>query len=949
MSKKSYLSNQILLMTLKTFDFFTDEEVAVYSEIIKKINEYEKAKKEGLPIQTLDEIKAEERQYKQHLSALISLYDDKPRTVNIKSVVDTRRIDPNNTPKGITWKTLKFSRRISEFCSEESRALGLSPNQITFDKIIVKWNSEDILRQIVINGFYVPILQPNGNVENLLFHIMTASAGQLRTDKVQFISDTAWSKIKDRLQCGLDWNKINEKGGINVNKYMAYMALPCSATEIWDIDIDRMIVVDDFEAPVKGVVDYITKDYQIIRCEKEVIIPHSDGCGMMLPKACGVQDENGKWYFDSGANFMIRGPYIKGLLSSFDFIRFCEVNNCEPILTDIYGKEWNLIEDDIQIILTKSQFKLWKYYKVDKNDPNDAQWAENEGWLKYKYYFKQCGCNICKTNYEEDEINDTEICYQMIQSIVDMTDDEIEQFIGQHKQKIIDISTDKWSMLRTLKAEEDSPNAYRRCLYHYHPLLRDGYTKDTLRSIKKRWIYDGKSAAIKCKNKRLFVIPDLYAACQFWFLGDKTPEGILHGDEVASVLIRNEDEVACLRSPHLSFEWSLNPVSKDPEVYTWFTTNGIYTSCHSLISRILQFDVDGDQLNVVTEKYLIEAAKRNIEKFDIVPLYYDMGKAGDRALSYEEYYFGLKRAHDYSGIGAVSNKITRVWAKDNCDRDVTKLLTYMNNLVIDAAKTGEVNGFENYPEINKRVNKATGGMNAKMPYFFQFTKNGRRETNQNRSYAKPNNSTMNRICQKFDDIPKQRLNMKMAGVAPFNYKMMLSSSEFEYFNDVVQLFCELNRMNLSNVIESTNELNVTDIVNKINYDSVKEYIIEEIEKICTLEEAYPSIVCYLFAGQNSDKATYKQMFWRIFGNIAERNILHNIKYGTVCPKCGMHYPKWSSHSCAKKMAGMVCCEDCGEWVIRTGPRQTRCPECYKKYRMTYDKERHRRAYVKKNN
>ena len=37
--------------------------------------------------------------------------------------------------------------------------------------------------------------------------------------------------------------------------------------------------------------------------------------------------------------------------------------------------------------------------------------------------------------------------------------------------------------------------------------------------------------------------------------------------------------------------------------------------------------VDGDKSLVVSDKTIIDVAKRNIEKFDIVPLYYDMKKA----------------------------------------------------------------------------------------------------------------------------------------------------------------------------------------------------------------------------------------------------------------------------------------------------------------------------------
>lgn len=138
-------------------------------------------------------------------------------------------------------------------------------------------------------------------------------------------------------------------------------------------------------------------------------------------------------------------------------------------------------------------------------------------------------------------------------------------------------------------------------------------------------------------------------------------------------------------------------------------------------------------------------------------------------------YRGLKRAHDFSGIGMVSNSLTKVWNRDVPDREAAAWLCYYNNLVIDAAKTGVINSYEAYPQVYKRINKATGGKRGKMPYFFQFSKNGRKKQmnreERKRKYARPNGSTMNRICMRFDDIGN--INMNYAGVAPFNWKMLM--------------------------------------------------------------------------------------------------------------------------------------------------------------------------------
>jgi hypothetical protein len=131
---------------------------------------------------------------------------------------------------------------------------------------------------------------------------------------------------------------------------------------------------------------------------------------------------------------------------------------------------------------------------------------------------------------------------------------------------------------------------------------------------------------------------------------------------------------------------AVRKIVHDQNIYDWFFTNGVYTSCHDLITRVLQMDVDGDQLNVVVEPLFVEIAERNIKEFDVVPLFYDAEKAPAEMVSLESMYNALKRAHDYSAgeitsIGEISNMLTRLWNKENPDRDVANLLCMFNNLV----------------------------------------------------------------------------------------------------------------------------------------------------------------------------------------------------------------------------------------------------------------------------
>lgn len=898
-------------MTLSTYDLFTEEENIIYQKIIgiiKSINECQEKNTEESKNKK-DKLIEEKKSLQKELSCVIDRHSGTPRIVRLSSVINNAKYkDENgniNLPEAIDWWSLKPSRRIAEFESEESRSLGLKHLDITFDKIIVKWKSLDILKQLVLDGFNVPVLI-NNEIVIKHFRVMTASAGQLRTDKVQCISDEAWEKIQDRIQCGMDWDIINAKGGININKLMAYTALPCSATDEWDFDINKCIVIKDFEAPVTGRMKYITAEYTFEDGIRTVKINHCDGCGMMLPSV-------------SKRNFMVRGPWLKGLLTSFDFIKFCIKNNCPPIINDVWGKTHNLVEEDIRIIFTESQLKLWKYY---------------DDWEHYKRCFKECGCHLCRTNYEDPYINDTTICYQMLQTLTDFTDDEIQCFTKHEHDRIKNIAETKESMLKVLGAEPESESAFQKSLYLYNELLRDGYAHQTLKAIKKRMMLDAKSGVIRCKNKRLFAIPDMYAACQFWFLNQEEPEGLLKDGEVACKIYRNKDKIDVLRSPHLYMEHAVRKVVKDPSIYEWFNTNGVYTSCHDLISRILQFDCDGDQLNCIAEELLVSIAERNIKEFDVVPLFYDANKAPAKELSLEEMFNGLKRAHDFSGIGQVSNSLTKLWNKENPDRDAAAWLTMYNNLVIDAAKTGKVNSYKDKPDINRRINKAIGGPSGCMPFFFQFSKNGRKESklkaSKKKRYAKENLSTMNRICKAFSDI--KNINFNLADVAPFNWQMLLTNNSIEYYKDAVELFCTLDDSNISSLIESKISEDAKEQSYIKGYDVIAEQITHELtQKYGNLSAVYPSIVKFLFAGDGYKSQNHKQMFWRVFGDIAFYSIANNVVYSRVCDKCNKRIPDWAtSHECKIDMNGLFECCDCGKICRKTGHNQTRCEDCAKK-------------------
>lgn len=638
------LNKQIYLYSVATDSFYDEEENKIHKELLKlyKIRKDLKDKKFREKTEKLN-LQNDWEFWVKSINRII--YDDKEKLTNkLEERVKDR------TPRELNPNSIKDKNIITLFDSALTRALNLKINELTDELIVLNVFFFQVFHNLVRDGFIY-------NGEKYIF--LTASAGQIRTKRAVFIKEKSFLKIEPKIMCGLTRDEINKKGGINSNKFLAYLALCNSATDIWeDFDIDRSIVVEDFETNVIGEVDFIDEyDYSITRDKIPVKIPHMDGCGIML------EDKTR----------MVRLPWIKGLLVTFPFDKFIkEKCNGESIISDIYGKEHDVLKENIKYIFTKSQFKLAGYYS---------------SWEEYKENFKKYNCEACYCNIEEDFIPKAKINYQMLQTLSDVKDEEIEKIIRKTKEDIEKIGNDYQVTMRILGATEynKTPNYFQEALMIYPELFRDTYHKDILKQTKKSLVKQAKGGRLSINGRYQFLSPDLYAFCEWLFLEEENPDGLLENGEVYSSLNKNGVDLACLRSPHLYREWAIRKNKKTEELNKWFgNTKCLYTSCHDLISRILQFDVDGDKSLVIQDRTLTAVAKRNMK--DIVPLAYNLRKAKGEQLNSDNLYNGMIHAYTGGNIGPISNNITKVWNSNNKiteeQLNVVKWLCMENNQVI---------------------------------------------------------------------------------------------------------------------------------------------------------------------------------------------------------------------------------------------------------------------------
>lgn len=648
-----------------------------------------------------------------------------------------------------------------------------------------------------------------------------------------FIRESVWTQHEKTITCGLTIDEINKQGGLNTNKFLAYTALCNSATDQWrKFNIDKSIVVDDLETGVLGEVDFIDgKTFGTKRKTMTVPITHTDGCGMIIPKK-------------SKRSFMVRLPWIKGLLTPFPYDKFAEKYD-SYIVKDIYGKDWDLRNDDIEVIFTKSQFKMWKYYS---------------SWQEYKDNFKSYNCQAAKCNVEEDEFPDAKLNYQMLQTLSDMSEDEIKTIASTTIQDIVMVGNDKNTMLRILGATKTNSNKnyLQRALEIYPSLLNDYYSKEIIKNKKKAMVKEAKSGKININGKYTFIIPDLYAFCERLFLNKANPSGLLQNGEVYCELYKDVKKLDCLRSPHLYREHAVRKNVTDAKKSEWFITRGLYTSIHDLISKELQFDCDGDKSLVCADELLVEIAERNMQ--DIKPLYYEMASAKKEIINPQSIYNGLQAAYK-GNIGIISNDISKIWNSNNINIDAVKWLTAFNNFVIDYAKTLYL---PSIPKDKKQIiNTYT---RSKVPHFFIYAKDKLKENVEN-----INDSTVNKLNY---IIPDKRINFKKVA-GKFDYTYLMYNSKVQLADEIISKYVELDRAKKWKI--KKDNFNSSDAI--FIYKKIRDELLA-----MNNDENYivDILIKYLYEKQSS----WKETLWKSFGDIILNNLQRNLKNTKPCDGCG---------------------------------------------------------------
>lgn len=816
------------------------------------------------------------------------IYKDKER--NKTTDVDDE-ILKNEKIRSVNGKDL-FEKNIIAIFESDLVRLALKDHkeskadmQLIKEIVFVKVQHMEILRQIINNGC---------NIFDKRYIFFTATTGQQRHQTVVLIEEDFYRKHKKNITCGLDIERINQRGGLNAGKYISYNALILSTSVPFEnkIDLDKCIVVKGLETIVDELVKYL--DVDSMKLYKEYIhykdeagnngikIEHTDGAGMFLP---GEQI----------SSFQVRGRYIKGAMFPFDFRKFAEKVAHNFIVTDYKGKEHDIIKEDIRYIFTTSQFKNCDYY---------------DSWDEYKKICKEENIELTVNSWANEPTEKVRFAYQFLQTLrynsnIDALKEIVCSYLNKCKNNL------KYALeIIGLKFDPKKPKALAEAISLYPELV---YDKRIINNIKQKVRDEMRYAKIGkffVDGTYTYAMPDMYAFCEMLFMNSKNPEGLVPRNQVyCKVYDDNEDvkNVCVLRSPHLSgYEYAKRTLIKTNECKEWFVGYDTVVSIHDLITKTLQMDVDGDEVLITPEKAIWDLAE------DTPPLYYEMTKAKRIIIDNEAIFDTLKKAFENCLVGFISNGETRLWnteSVEEVDDELICIETAYNNYSIDYPKTGVNLDLQKYPELWKRHLKYVGDFangikpQKKKPYFFidkEKKSHKAVEASNYRSFEKCTNSVMDRINTQICNKIVQRYKYSDAD-KEFDYRMLMNNEKNEegklkyevktsmsYYFQLVKLLIELKKQE-KKLAQEYDDFVFEDNNDKENWDnkfSLFEFnCVRKIKDVFTNkyynENLAVNTLIHIYYNQDCLSNYMPNILWKCYGHIIVRNIADNLKRGYV--------------------------------------------------------------------
>ena len=823
---------RLRIYKLSTFDAFTEEE-RVLNEAYKKAGIKER-------------------------SILKKIRDDKIAAYEGIRKIDRKRLYTYEYDKD--GKPIEESENVNkQIALFESEMVRYSESDLDDFPLVMEIVYMKIAYQTLV---FKQILERGLLIDDKKYVFLTSTTSQMKNSEFVLVQEAFYNKNQNKFMCGLTDDIINQKGGCNSGKYLAYKGLPLSASilpEGYEIDIDKCLLVPDFSTIVNEKVECIDIDHAkrefigIERREEDIEIPQTDGAGMFLPGLLPTSAQ-------------IRCSHLKGAIFPFDFRKFLgqdEVEGIKPdsMIKDAWGNMHDVIKEDIQVIFTASQLKLWKYYN---------------SWEEYKKAFHENGMRIAINKFADMEPKGyAKTSYQFIQTLSSekLTDEKIAELCADTIEYLDMMKTDLDTMIKIASKDDDYISM---ALEVYKDLVYDEYIQSKLESKFKSERNDARGNKLILKDSLYsYICPDLYAFCTWLFCGIENPQGIIPHNYVYNSFYNEKsyEVVDCLRSPHLYVEHGIRKLVKDDileKCKEWFNDLDTIVSSHDLLCRLLMFDVDGDEILLTPNKTIIECVPDNI-----VPLYYIPFDPVKSEINNDAIYQAIVSCMENTQIGDISNVMTKNYNNADTDIEFNKVMCCYNNLSIDYPKTQDI------VELGQYEEKYNALKAEKNPYFFIYAKGKSKD-----ACKKLSNSNADRVCAYIHrrtgnkNYAWKDLEKKFNPSILFNNEnpVTIDSEKYCELEKVMFLLKKKERRLVFSINEAAKEMGRSEGWEEKNsqYDVFYHMCEKLIINIFDSREEATEYLLDMEYLQRENEHRSKNILWNCFGDLVYKNICNNL-------------------------------------------------------------------------
>ena len=497
-------------------------------------------------------------------------------------------------------------------------------------------------KKIIKNGLYI---------NNQKYVRLMCSAGQARVNTVILVREDYEEELKKRLRCGAKSVKITK------NKYNAYFALSSSSTYL--IPKPNVLLINDCEIEMEKRVDWISKippteKHKLSNNERvdertiSLMFNLFDGCGAVSVEfAKRGADALELDYIPSA--FCIRCAYVKGMVFVVDFKQYARELGI-IFQKDLYGVEQKV--EDMDMILTKSQFKLYNAYDSIEDyhrlcEENGILWGVTKVTPKKDDTYFRSNYQFCQAIDLRKDSDVAELCQPTIDWLSGICGGDVNHTLLFLLGRMLESPDIDYNDILNLTSDNVA-----KALILNPNMINEEYIKNTIIMSVNKKIRESYLGKLILDGNFSVMIPDMYAFMQHAFGQEVT--GALKEFEHYSHFWnqRGKTEVVAMRSP-LTWRSEVNKLNLKNNELTekWFKylTSGIVYNvwgCDCIIHA--DSDFDGDIVATTDNPVFLRC------RYDNLPITYTKSTVDKEYIKEEELYLADIQSFD-SEIGSITN------------------------------------------------------------------------------------------------------------------------------------------------------------------------------------------------------------------------------------------------------------------------------------------------------